>query len=100
MAVWPWVGEPVRYTTARPGAAVKRRQAEASAPGPDAPGSGRFYNPAGFDAIGTDHHSFGPAVLERAHILQVGIESLLGFIVSMADIVADQRLFATNFAHF
>lgn len=59
----------------------------------------RFDDPSGFDAVGTDDHLFCFAVIHGTNILQIGIESSFCFIMSMADIVANQRFFPTNFTH-
>ena len=62
-------------------------------------GLGCFDNPTRFDTVGTNDHFFGFALVQCADILQIRIESSLGNIMGMADIVAHHRFFATYFTY-
>ena len=60
-------------------------------------------DPAGLDTARTDPYFFGLAILEAPYLLKVGIPAFLGFIMSMADFIADHRFFSanvTNFCHY
>jgi hypothetical protein len=59
-----------------------------------------FFNKAGFDTAGTGLDFDGLAVFHTLDALKVGIPALLGFIVSMADIITNKRFFATDIAYF
>jgi hypothetical protein len=59
----------------------------------------RFDHGSRFDAIGTNHHFFDPAVRNRPHPLKIGIESAFGDIVGVTDIVAHHGFFSAYFTY-
>ena len=59
----------------------------------------RLDNPTGFDAVRADNHFSCLAVIHGTNILKVGIESPFIDVMRMADVVANQRFFTTNFAN-
>jgi hypothetical protein len=59
-----------------------------------------FFNKAGFDTAGAGLNFHRLTVLDTLDALKVRIPAFLGFIVSVADVVADKRLFATDIAYF
>src|SRR5207302_4342924 len=60
--------------------------------------SGGLHHLAGLDAPGADEQSLGPAVHGRADLLKIRKRPLLGLVVGVADVVADQRTLATDVA--
>jgi len=59
----------------------------------------RFNDTSGFNTIGANHHLLSPALIYRAHVLQIGFETPFGHIMGMADIIANQGSFTTNFTY-
>jgi hypothetical protein len=62
--------------------------------------SGRFYHPTRFDAVGANHHLFGPTVVHGPHTLQVGIKAAFIDVMGVADIIAHHGLLSAYLAHF
>ena len=60
----------------------------------------RFYNKAGADAAGARVYLFNGAVAHGTQFLNVGLPHLFGFIVRMADVIADLTALAANTACF
>ena len=51
----------------------------------------------GLDATGTNNHFFNSAFMQRPHPLQVWIETPLGDVMCMADIIADEWFLSADF---
>ena len=60
---------------------------------------GRFYNFAGFQAVGADTQPFGGAFHYRAHRAQVHVPAPLAYIMGVADLISKLRPFAADFAY-
>ena len=59
----------------------------------------RFDHASRLDATGANRHFFDLARLDGANILEVWIKPTPGFVVGMAHIISEHRLFAANFAY-
>ena len=59
-----------------------------------------FYNATRFNAACTDIYFFYPPVPNRPDPLKIGVETTIGYIVRMADIMTEHRFFPANFTHF
>lgn len=59
-----------------------------------------LFNKAGFDTAGTGLDFDGLTIFDTLDALKVGVPAFLGFIMSVADVVTDKRLFATDIAYF
>jgi len=62
--------------------------------------SGDFNHTAGLNAVRANLHFFRPAVVQSTDILKIRVETSLGYIMGMADIVANHRFFSTYFTYF
>lgn len=61
---------------------------------------GDFYHAAGFNAGRADQHFLGAPIIQGPDTLQIGIETPLGYIMGVADIIANDRFFSTYFTYF
>jgi hypothetical protein len=61
--------------------------------------SGRFHDPARFDAVGTDNHFLDASVVDCPDPLQIWIEPSFVEVVGVAYVVPHHRLFTAYFTH-
>ncbi len=55
---------------------------------------------SGAEASRADLHAHRPSLLDRLHLVEVGIPNLSGFVISVAHIVTKDRSFSANITHF